>query len=42
MQRVRQPFPAEVEGETEFWCGLRPATTSNVPCIGRSRYRTCG
>jgi D-amino-acid dehydrogenase len=39
MQRVRQLFPRlEVEGEPEFWCGLRPATPSNVPCIGRSRY----
>ncbi|HSG22806.1 MAG TPA: FAD-dependent oxidoreductase, partial [Azonexus sp.] len=26
------------EGEPEFWCGLRPATPSNVPIIGRSRY----
>lgn len=23
----------------EFWAGLRPATPSNVPLIGRSRYR---
>jgi len=39
MQRARQLFPRlEVEGEPEFWCGLRPATPSNVPCIGRSRY----
>ncbi|HJV93382.1 MAG TPA: D-amino acid dehydrogenase [Azonexus sp.] len=39
MQRVRQLFPRlEVEGEPEFWCGLRPATPSNVPCIGRTRY----
>ena len=22
-----------------FWAGLRPATPSNVPCIGRTRYR---
>ncbi len=25
--------------EVEFWAGLRPATPSNVPLIGRSRYR---
>ena len=22
----------------EFWTGLRPATPSNVPCVGRTRY----
>jgi len=39
MQRARQLFPRlQVEGEPEFWCGLRPATPSNVPCIGRTRY----
>ena len=37
--RARQLFPRlEVDGEPEFWCGLRPATPSNVPYIGRSRY----
>ncbi|MDQ5881935.1 MAG: D-amino-acid dehydrogenase, partial [Pseudomonadota bacterium] len=24
-------------GPPEFWCGLRPATPSNVPWIGRTR-----
>lgn len=39
MQRTRELFPrVEVEGEPEFWCGLRPATPSNVPCIGQTRY----
>ena len=39
MQRTRQLFPAlQTAGEPEFWCGLRPATPSNVPCIGRTRY----
>ena len=39
MQRVRQLFPRlQIEGEPQFWCGLRPATPSNVPCIGRTRY----
>ena len=37
--RARQLFPQlAVEGEPEFWCGLRPATPSNVPYIGRSNY----
>lgn len=40
MQRTRQIFPhLAVQGEPEFWCGLRPATPSNVPYIGRSAYR---
>lgn len=40
MQRTRQLFPRlEVNGEPAFWCGLRPATPSNVPYIGRTRYR---
>ncbi|WP_153147385.1 D-amino acid dehydrogenase [Dechloromonas sp. H13] len=39
MQRARQLFPAlQTVGEPEFWCGLRPATPSNVPYIGRTRY----
>jgi len=38
MQRIRQLFPRlEIAGEPEFWCGLRPATPSNRPLIGRSR-----
>ncbi len=37
MQRTRQLFPElRPAGEPEFWCGLRPATPSNVPFIGRS------
>jgi len=24
--------------EAEYWTGLRPATPSNLPCIGRTRY----
>jgi D-amino-acid dehydrogenase len=40
MRRTRELFPnLAVEGEPTFWCGLRPATPSNVPYIGRSRYR---
>jgi D-amino-acid dehydrogenase len=38
MQRTRQLFPQlAIVGEPQFWCGLRPATPSNVPFIGRSR-----
>ena len=39
MQRTRQLFPdLKVDGEPQFWAGLRPATPSNVPLIGRTRY----
>ena len=39
MRRTRQLFPElRVVGEPQFWCGLRPATPSNVPIIGRTRY----
>jgi D-amino-acid dehydrogenase len=37
MQRVGQLFPdLRPAGEPEFWAGLRPATPSNLPFIGRS------
>jgi D-amino-acid dehydrogenase len=37
--RTRQLFPElQTVGEPEFWCGLRPATPSNVPIIGQMRY----
>ena len=39
IQRTRQLFPRlEITGEPLFWCGLRPATPSNVPLIGPTRY----
>jgi len=39
MLRARQLFPRlEIEGEPEFWCGLRPATPSNLPFIGPAGY----
>lgn len=39
LRRARQLFPdLETAGEPRFWCGLRPSTPSNVPCIGRTRY----
>lgn len=38
MDRTRQLFPGlRIKGEPQFWSGLRPATPSNVPYIGRSR-----
>jgi len=37
VRRVRCIFPQlKTLGAPEFWCGLRPATPSNVPLIGRS------
>lgn len=37
--RTRQLFPRlEFVGEPQFWCGLRPATPSNLPYIGRTRF----
>ena len=39
LERTYTLFPRAGGRETvEFWAGLRPATPSNVPCIGRSRY----
>lgn len=39
LRRVREMFPrlAFDEAALEPWCGLRPATPSNVPLIGRTR-----
>jgi len=38
LRRTRELFPRlELAGEPEFWTGLRPATPSNVPLIGRTR-----
>jgi D-amino-acid dehydrogenase len=40
IDRTRQLFPRlETVGEPSLWCGLRPATPSNVPYIGQARYR---
>ncbi|MCM8596736.1 MAG: D-amino acid dehydrogenase [Candidatus Accumulibacter sp.] len=37
ISRVNELFPdLRPAGEALFWCGLRPATPSNVPLIGRS------
>ena len=39
MQRTATLFPdLRPVGKPEFWCGLRPATPSNVPFIGRLAY----
>ena len=39
MQRTQQLFPRlEIDGPPDFWCGLRPATPSNRPLIGATRY----
>ena len=38
VRRVRQLFPDMTDGQgAQFWTGLRPATPSNVPYIGRSK-----
>lgn len=37
--RTREIFPGIADGaEVEFWAGLRPATPSNVPLIGGTRF----
>jgi D-amino-acid dehydrogenase len=39
IERTHTLFPElHPAGIPEFWCGLRPATPSNIPCIGRTKY----
>ena len=39
IERARELFPhLQTTGEPQFWCGLRPATPSNVPLIGAARF----
>jgi D-amino-acid dehydrogenase len=39
-RRLLQLFPGVADaGKAEYWAGLRPSTPSNVPSIGRTRYR---
>jgi D-amino-acid dehydrogenase len=39
-QRTFELFPDEGDRDSaRYWTGLRPATPSNVPLIGRTRYR---
>ena len=38
--RTFELFPdAGERGTARFWAGLRPATPSNVPLVGRTRFR---
>src|SRR6185295_3564810 len=38
--RVHELFPgAGDQTRVQYWTGLRPATPSNIPYIGRTRYR---
>jgi D-amino-acid dehydrogenase len=40
VRRVEELFPGAGDtGRARFWTGLRPATPSNVPIIGRSRVK---
>jgi D-amino-acid dehydrogenase len=39
LKRTMELFPdAGDSGDVKFWAGLRPATPSNIPCIGRTKY----
>ncbi len=40
LRQARELFPEAVpkDVKAEFWAGLRPATPSNLPIIGKSRY----
>jgi D-amino-acid dehydrogenase len=39
VQRIQRLFPGlAIAGEVETWAGLRPATPSNLPIVGRARY----
>ena len=39
LRRIFALFPdAGERGSAQFWAGLRPATPSNVPLVGRTRY----
>jgi D-amino-acid dehydrogenase len=39
VRRAFELFPGAGHPErAEFWTGLRPATPSNLPCVGRTRY----
>lgn len=40
LRRVEDLFPAAGDFRSATrWCGLRPATPSNLPCVGATRYR---
>jgi D-amino-acid dehydrogenase len=39
VKRTMELFPdAGDPSRAEYWAGLRPATPSNLPCIGRTKY----
>jgi D-amino-acid dehydrogenase len=39
VKRTQELFPGAGEPtKAQFWTGLRPATPSNLPCIGRTKY----
>lgn len=39
VRRVEEVFPGAGDGaQAQFWTGLRPATPSNVPLIGRTKF----
>ena len=39
VKRTMELFPdAGDSSDVKFWAGLRPATPSNIPCIGRTKY----
>lgn len=40
LSRARQLFPALAHAApVQYWAGLRPATPTNAPLVGRTRYR---
>ena len=46
VRRIEEVFPGvadtrtpEEKGNPQFWCGLRPATPTNIPLIGRTKLR---
>ena len=40
LSRARQLFPALAHaGPVQYWAGLRPATPTNAPLVGRTRFR---
>ena len=39
VKRVMELFPGAGDpAQATFWSGLRPATPSNIPCVGRTKY----
>jgi D-amino-acid dehydrogenase len=39
VKRVMELFPdAGDPSQATYWTGLRPATPTNLPCIGRTKY----